>query len=178
MSKDVTVLFRRCTDWSKHNVWKNNGLSLAGAKPLSEPKLVYIVNWTLANKLQWKYNRNSYIFIQENAFDKVVQKMASILSGSQCVNMNQVVMLVYSRSVTMPGLDRNWLLLPALGRFRRRVFLANYGVKKLQGNMCLADVGSISAVLCRPNVVLTYGRCRPPTSAQHQFDVSHKTWIL
>ena len=35
MSKDVTVLFRRCTDCSKHNVQKDNGLSLAGAKPLS-----------------------------------------------------------------------------------------------------------------------------------------------
>ena len=34
MSKDVTVLFRRCTDWSKHNVQKDNGLLLAGAKPL------------------------------------------------------------------------------------------------------------------------------------------------
>ena len=61
MSKDVTVLFRRCTDWSKHNVQKDNGLSLAGANPLSEPTLVYIVNWTLANKLLWKCNRNSYI---------------------------------------------------------------------------------------------------------------------
>ena len=33
-SKDVTVLFRRCTDCSKHNVQKDNGLSLAGATPL------------------------------------------------------------------------------------------------------------------------------------------------
>ena len=74
MSKDMTVLFRRCTDWSKHNVQKDNGLSLAGAKPLCEPTLVYIVNWTLANKLQWKFNRNSYICIQENAFENVVWK--------------------------------------------------------------------------------------------------------
>ena len=74
MSKDVTVLFRRCTDWSKHNVQKDNGWSLAGAKPLSEPTLEYIVNWTLANKLQWKYNRNSYICLQENAFENVVWK--------------------------------------------------------------------------------------------------------
>ena len=57
-------------------------------------------------------------------------KMASILSGPQWVNMNQVSMLVYSRSVTMPGLDQNWSLLPALGRFRRKVVLTNYGVKK------------------------------------------------
>ena len=77
MSKDVTVLFRRCTDWSKHNVQKDkldNGLSLAGAMPLPEPTLVYIVNWTLANKLQWKFNRNSYICIQENAIENVVWK--------------------------------------------------------------------------------------------------------
>ena len=45
-----------------------------------------IVNWTLRNKLQWNFNRNSYIFIQENAFENVVWKMAAILSRPQCVN--------------------------------------------------------------------------------------------
>ena len=45
-----------------------------------------IVNWTLANKLQWNFNRNSFIFIQENAFQNVVWKMAAILSQPQCVN--------------------------------------------------------------------------------------------
>ena len=74
MSKGVTVLFRRCTHWSKHNAQKDNGLSLTGAKPLSEPTLLYIVNWTLANKLQWTFNRNSYICIQDNAFENVVWK--------------------------------------------------------------------------------------------------------
>ena len=44
-----------------------------------------IVNWTLRNKLQWNFDRNSYIFIQENAFDNVVWKMAAILSWTQCV---------------------------------------------------------------------------------------------
>ena len=44
-----------------------------------------IVNWTLRNKLQWNFNRNSYIFIQENAFENVVWKMAAILSRPQCV---------------------------------------------------------------------------------------------
>ena len=89
-------------------------------------------------------------------------KMASFLSGPQWVNMNQVFMLVYSRSVTMPGLHQNWSLLPALGRFRRKVVLSNYGVKKIQGNM---------SKRCR-------SWCRPPRSAQHGFDVSHNTWIL
>ena len=45
-----------------------------------------IVNWTLRNKLQWKFNRNSNIFIHENAIESVVCEMASILSQPQCVN--------------------------------------------------------------------------------------------
>ena len=43
-----------------------------------------IVNWALGNKLQWNLNRNLYIFIQENAFENVVWKMAAILSRPQC----------------------------------------------------------------------------------------------
>ena len=38
------------------------------------------------NKLQWNINRNSYIFIHENALENVVCEMASILSRPQCVN--------------------------------------------------------------------------------------------
>ena len=45
-----------------------------------------IVNWTLRNKLQWNLNRNSNIFIQENAFESVVCETAAILSRPQCVN--------------------------------------------------------------------------------------------
>ena len=44
-----------------------------------------IVNWTLGNKLQWNLNRDLYIFIQENAFENVVRKLAAILSRPQCV---------------------------------------------------------------------------------------------
>ena len=44
-----------------------------------------IVNSTLRNKLQWNINRNWCIFIQENAFENVVWKMAAILSQPQCV---------------------------------------------------------------------------------------------
>ena len=45
-----------------------------------------IVNRTLGDKLQWNCNRNSNIFIQENAFENVVCEMASILSRPQCVD--------------------------------------------------------------------------------------------
>ena len=44
-----------------------------------------IINWTLRNKHQWNFNQNSYIFIQENAFEMVVWKMPAILSRPQCV---------------------------------------------------------------------------------------------
>ena len=45
-----------------------------------------IVDWTLANKLQWNLNRNLYSFVQVNAFEIVVRKLAAILSWPQCVN--------------------------------------------------------------------------------------------
>ena len=43
-----------------------------------------IVNSTLRNKLQWNFNQNLYIFIQENALENVVWKMGGILSLPQC----------------------------------------------------------------------------------------------
>ena len=43
---------------------------LFGAKPLPEPMRAYIVNCTLGNKFH--LNRNSYIFIQENAIENAV----------------------------------------------------------------------------------------------------------
>ena len=46
-----------------------------------------IVNWTLGNKHQWNFNPNSYILIQENAFEEVVCKTATILSQPQCVKV-------------------------------------------------------------------------------------------
>ena len=59
-----------------------------GAKPVSEPlseQCWDIVNWTLGNKLQWNLYENLYTFIQANAFEIVVRKMAAILSQAQCV---------------------------------------------------------------------------------------------
>ena len=45
-----------------------------------------IVNWTPGNKLQWNFNRNSYIFIEETTFENVVWQMAAFLSRPHCVN--------------------------------------------------------------------------------------------
>ena len=43
-----------------------------------------MVNLDLLNKLQWNIKQNSYVFIQENAFESVVCNMAAILSRTQC----------------------------------------------------------------------------------------------
>ena len=55
----------------------------------------FIVNWNLMNKIQWNFNRNSNIFIEENAFEKVVSNMASILCRSQYVKHNKPVTYAY-----------------------------------------------------------------------------------
>ena len=59
---------------------------LVGAKPLSKPMRGYCF-WTIRNKLQWNFNRNSYILIQENAFENVVCDMVAIMSRPQSINM-------------------------------------------------------------------------------------------
>ena len=48
-------------------------------------KCMLLVNWTIRNTFQWNFNRNPHIFIQENAAENVVWKMAGILSRLQCV---------------------------------------------------------------------------------------------
>ena len=58
---------------------------LAGAKVFSEP-MWNIVNQTIRDKCRWNVDQNLNIFIQENAFENVIWKMAALLSRSQCIN--------------------------------------------------------------------------------------------
>ena len=53
---------------------------LFSAMPLSKPMLAYC-QLDPKNKLQWNFNQNSTIFIQENTFENVVCKMVTICSG-------------------------------------------------------------------------------------------------
>ena len=59
-----------------------------------------IVDWTLRNKLQWNLNRNSYTFIQENAFEDVVWKMAAILPWPQCVKRKVWGVFLFVQCIT------------------------------------------------------------------------------
>ena len=63
----------------------DNGLSPGRRQAIIWTYAGIFVNWTLRNKFQWNWNRNSYIVIQENAFENVVRKMVAILSRPQCV---------------------------------------------------------------------------------------------
>ena len=75
--------------WGNYFIVKNIGLlhnMLPSPWCVTRPQWV---NWTLGNKLQWNLNRNSCIFIQENAFENVVWKMAAILSRPPCVKSEQ-----------------------------------------------------------------------------------------
>ena len=65
----------------------DNGMSPGRRQAIIWTKCWNTVNWTLSNKLQWNLNRNSHIFIQENAFENVVCEIASMLSRSQCVKV-------------------------------------------------------------------------------------------
>ena len=70
------LYLRHC---SESSLVKIMACRLHGVKPLPEPSWL-IVSWAPRYKLQWSFNRNSSIFIEENAFEKVDCKMSAILS--------------------------------------------------------------------------------------------------
>ena len=86
------IAFHKCAVISRQGI---NSLvqimacRLIGAKPLSKPMLGY----SQLNKLQWAINQNTKIFIQENALENVVWKIAAILSRPQYVKYVWVVQL-------------------------------------------------------------------------------------
>ena len=58
---------------------------LAGAKPLSKSVMEYCKLNSWEKPLEWNFYQNSYIFIEENAFENVVCELASILSFPQII---------------------------------------------------------------------------------------------
>ena len=96
--KIFASIMKPCSDFKIHRHWVHRyscnavypmayrmiASILAGAKPLSKP-CWNIVNSNLRNKLKWNHRQNSFIFIQENAFEIVVCEMVEILYRPQCV---------------------------------------------------------------------------------------------
>ena len=67
----------------------DNGLSTEQRQVIISTNAGIVLIGTFGKQLKWNFIWNSNIFIQENAFEKVVWKMA-ILSWSQCVNVSLV----------------------------------------------------------------------------------------
>ena len=66
----------------------DNGLSPGRRQAIYLNQCWNIVNLTLRSKLQWNFNRNSNIFIQENALENVVSQMVSICLGLNVLRVN------------------------------------------------------------------------------------------
>ena len=93
---DTPVFVRALTHWGRvthicaskpYHHWVRHWLVAWTAPSHYLNECWYIVNWTLRKKCQWNINRNSNIFIQENAFVRVVCEISAILSRSKCVKI-------------------------------------------------------------------------------------------
>ena len=121
----------------------------------------HVVNKTLGNKLQWNFNLNSNVFIQENAFANVVWKMATILSQPQCVN----------RSSWSSGGD--WWLLSSVADVGDQG-----GISKTLNLRALkfSPLNKIHISQCMGNMFCVKFQRVPPTAGQSNILSSLKTW--
>ena len=94
-------------------IGSDNGLSL-GRRQAIIWQCWNIVKLNLRNKFQWNLKRNWYIFIQANALENVVWKMAAILSRPQCVEKwlcysgHRVALVVHRAQKSVPGSAGEW----------------------------------------------------------------------
>ena len=92
------------------SIGSDNGLSPGWRQDIFWTKAGILLIWTNLNKLRWNLNCNAYIFIQENAFENVVWKMAAILSLPSSVNADHCHLTVswqYSGWRVETGLTAN-----------------------------------------------------------------------
>ena len=76
--------------WSNHH-WFRWWLGAWSAPSHYLNRFWNIVNRTIGNKLQWNFDCNWYIFIQENAFENVVWKMGPFSRPRHVNNMFGIV---------------------------------------------------------------------------------------
>ena len=76
-----------------------------------------IVNLILWNTTQWHFNRNSCIFIQENAFEYVVYEIPAILSRPQCDIPQAYSQLCIIVIVILEVCEFRWHIWPYSSRF-------------------------------------------------------------
>ena len=82
-----------------------HGLSPFSAASHYQNQCRVVVNWTLRNKLQWNFNQSTKLFIDENASEKIVYRMAPILSrGDELTHWGRVTHICVSK-LTIIGSD-------------------------------------------------------------------------
>ena len=89
-------------------IGSDNGLSPGRRQAIIWTSAGILLIRPLGTTLQWNVNRNSNIFIHENAFESVVCEMVSILSRPQCVN--QMTWLEVAAKI-LGGLLLLWVLI-------------------------------------------------------------------
>ena len=91
--------------WTRPSLVPIMACRLLGAKPLSEPMLTSS-QLCIRNKIKWNINRNSNVFIKENAFENV-WKMAAILFRTQCVKEVELEKTqVYASYINSPDIKQ------------------------------------------------------------------------
>ena len=79
--------WRICASTNQAIIASDNGLSPGRCQAIIWSNVDYIVIYTITNKIRWNFDRNSHIFIQENAFENVLREMrAAFLSRPQVFN--------------------------------------------------------------------------------------------
>ena len=89
----LTKVYSCLTHWSRVTHICVSKLTIAGSDNGLSPGRRQAIIWTNAGimlirpKLQWNFNRNYNVFIQENEFENVVCEVAAILSRPQLVKI-------------------------------------------------------------------------------------------
>ena len=95
MFPKVNLWWHGLTHWGQVTQICVNNLTIISSDNGLSPHRRQAIIWTdagillippLRNQIQWNLNQNSHLFIQENALENTVCKMAAILCWLQCVN--------------------------------------------------------------------------------------------
>ena len=102
------------------------------AKPLSE--LVPVI-WSLRNKFQWNFDRNSKIFIEQNSIENVIREMVVSLSRPHCVKVSWAISIFCVFNSSPPSTVPQ-IFVSELGSCKFRLWLVTLSVPSHYLNQC------------------------------------------
>ena len=146
-------------DWRQAIIWANAGILLIGP--------------CMRNKLQWKFNRNSNIFVLQNALENVVWEMTSILSQPQCtwtlmsaVWEKPLNLITHSRNSLAPGKSK-WNFRSNFQATFSDWWLRSYEIALRWMSLHLTDKSTFDLVMawCHQATSHYLGQCWPSSVA-------------